>query len=199
MKARSNVIVVLLGLLATLTLFALIGGGCAIKGYNRAIKLDESVKKSWAQVENILQSRYDLIPNLVETVKGYASHEKEIFEAVANARTKYFQAGSQSQKVEAATGFERALSRLLVLQEKYPDLKAQASFAGLMDSIEGTERRLAVERKRYNDSVGASNAYQRTFFGRMFAGWAGIEPAEYFKSVQAAATAPKVDFSPSGP
>jgi hypothetical protein len=106
----------------------LVVGGCAYSGYNKAIRFDESVKSSWAQVENVLQRRYDLIPNLVETVKGYAEHEKTIFTDIAESRTKYFQAGNQAEKVEAANGVERALSRLLMLKETYPDLKAQANF-----------------------------------------------------------------------
>ncbi len=197
MKRRSSVAGVLMVFLLVLGVVALVVGGCAYNGYNRAIRLDESVRSGWAQVENILQSRFDLIPNLVETVKGYAEHEKDIFTAVADARTKYFaadQSGNRGEQVEAAAGFERALSRLLVLQEKYPELKAQDSFRQLMDALEGTERRLAVERMRYNESVAALNTYTRGLLGRLFASWAGVKEAEYFEAPEAAREAPKVDF-----
>ena len=181
-------------LIAGLVLFGCIIGGCALTRYNRAVALDEGVKGAWGQVDNQLQRRFDLIPNLVETVKGYAGHEKELFENIANARTKYFSAGSQNEKVKAASGFGAALSRLLVLKETYPDLKANQSFLQLSAQIEGTENRLSVERKRYNDAVRALNTYARTFIGRMFCSWAGVEQADYFESTEAAKDAPKVSF-----
>lgn len=185
---------VLVGILVVLIGGALLFGGCAISGYNKAVNLNEDVKNKWAQVENQLQRRYDLIPNLVETVKGYAGHEKEVFENIAAARTKYFSAGTRDEKVEAASGVERALSRLLVLREQYPDLKANQNFMSLQAQLEGTENRLSVERKRYNDAVTALNKYTRQFFGRMFTSWAGVEPAEYFKVEEGAKEVPKVKF-----
>jgi len=163
-------------------------------GYDRVITMDENVRASWAQVENQLKRRYDLIPNLVETVKGYAAHEKEIFEHIADARTKYFQAGSVKEKIEASQGLERALSRLLLLQERYPQLRANENFLKLQDSLEGTENRIAVERKRYNDAVRELNTYIRTFFGRFFATLAGVGPAEYYEIPEAEKETPKVDF-----
>ena len=181
-------------LIAGVVLFGCIIGGCALTRYNRAVALDEGVKGAWGQVDNQLQRRFDLIPNLVETVKGYAGHEKELFENIANARTKYFSAGSQNEKVKAASGFGAALSRLLVLKETYPDLKANQSFLQLSAQIEGTENRLSVERKRYNDAVRSLNTYARTFIGRMFCSWAGVEKADYFESTEAAKDAPKVSF-----
>ena len=150
-------------------------------GYNNAIAMDENIKGSWAQVENQLKRRYDLIPNLVETVKGYASHEKELFENIANARTKYFQANSVNDKVKASNQLEGVLSRLLLLREAYPDLKANQSFLKLQDSLEGTENRIAVERKRYNEAVQILNTYIRTFFGRFFASFAGVSKADYYE------------------
>lgn len=168
--------------------------GWVIKGYNNVIALDENVKGSWAQVENQLKRRYDLIPNLVETVKGYASHEKELFEYIADARTKYFQAGSRGQQIEASQGIERALSRLLLLREQYPQLRANENFLKLQDSLEGTENRISVERKRYNDSVRVLNTYIRTFFGRFFAALAGVGQAEYYETPEAEQEAPKVRF-----
>ncbi len=194
MKRRAGVAGTLLALLIAFVVLAVAFGGCGISAYNHVIKLDENVTGKWAQVENQLQRRYDLIPNLVETAKGYASHEKEIFENIAAARTKYFNADSRNEKVEASNGLERALSRLLVLRETYPELKAQESFTRLMDSLEGTENRIATERMRFNESVQALNAYRRQFFGRLVSGWAGIGEAKYFETPKEAETAPKVDF-----
>jgi len=164
------------------------------KGYDNVIAMDENVKASWAQVENQLKRRYDLIPNLVETVKGYASHEKELFENIANARTKYFQADTVKDKVQASGQLEGLLSRLLVLRETYPDLKANESFLKLQDSLEGTENRIAVERKRYNEAVQILNTYIRTFFGRFFAAFAGVSNAEYYEIPEGEKEAPKVKF-----
>ena len=165
-----------------------------VGGYNKAVSLDEGVKGQWAQVENQLKRRYDLIPNLIETVKGYATHEKELFENIAQARTKYFQQQSIKGKIEASKGMERMLSKLLLLREQYPQLKANENFAKLQDSLEGTENRIAVERKRYNDSVKAINTYVRTFFGRFFAGLAGVEKSEYYELPAGEAEVPKVKF-----
>ena len=163
-------------------------------GYDNVIAMDENVKGSWAQVENQLKRRYDLIPNLVETVKGYAGHEKELFENIANARTQYFQAKSPKNKIQASNRLEGFLSRLLVLREAYPQLKANESFLKLQDSLEGTENRIAVERKRYNDAVQLLNTYIRTFFGRFFATFAGVSSAEYYEIPEAEKEAPKVKF-----
>ncbi|MBI4682672.1 MAG: LemA family protein [Nitrospirae bacterium] len=164
------------------------------KGYDNVVAMDENVKASWAQVENQLKRRYDLIPNLVETVKGYAGHEKELFENIANARTKYFQANTVKDKVQASNQLEGVLSRLLVLRETYPDLKANESFLKLQDSLEGTENRIAVERKRYNEAVQLLNTYIRTFFGRFFAAFAGVTNAEYYEIPEGEKEAPKVKF-----
>ena len=163
-------------------------------GYNNAIAMDENIKGSWAQVENQLKRRYDLIPNLVETVKGYASHEKELFENIANARTKYFQANSVNDKVKASNQLEGVLSRLLLLREAYPDLKANQSFLKLQDSLEGTENRIAVERKRYNEAVQILNTYIRTFFGRFFASFAGVSKADYYEVPEGQEATPQVNF-----
>ncbi|MCP4589587.1 MAG: LemA family protein [bacterium] len=180
--------------LALLLLPILIVGGCAISGYNKSIALSEGVDARWAQVENQLQRRFDLIPNLVETVKGYATHEKEVFENVAQARAAYTGASSRAEKVKSAGVLESALSRLLVIREAYPQLKANQNFMTLQAQLEGTENRISVERKRYNDAVKLLNTHCRRFFGRMVAGWAGVEPAEYFEVAEAAQAVPKVDF-----
>jgi LemA protein len=165
-----------------------------ISGYNNVIVMDENISGKWAQVENQLKRRYDLIPNLVETVKGYASHEKELFENIANARTKYFQANTVQNKVKASTQLEGFLSRLLVLREAYPQLKANQNFLKLQDSLEGTENRIAVERKRYNEAVQILNTYIRTFFGRFFATFAGVSKAEYYEISEAEQATPQVKF-----
>jgi LemA protein len=165
-----------------------------IGNYNRAVTMDEGVDSQWAQVENQLKRRYDLIPNLVETVKGYASHEKELFENIARMRTLYFQAKTVGQKIKASQGLEGVLSRLLLLKEAYPQLKANESFLKLQDSLEGTENRIAVERKRYNDAVRAVNTYRRTVFGRFFAAMAGVEQGEYYEPPEAEKALPKVKF-----
>jgi LemA protein len=189
---------VLGGILSGLLILALLGGGCVYQGYNSAIGLDEAVKQRWAQVENELQRRYELIPNLVNTVKGVAGQEQKVFLGVANARKAYFQAqeqGTVAEKAQAAGDVERTLSRLLMLQETYPELKSNESFLKLQDELEGTENRLAVERKRYNDAVQTLNTYVRRFPGTFFASLAGVHSAEYFKIEAEAKTAPKVDFS----
>ena len=162
--------------------------------YNTLVAMRNQVKNAWSQIDVQLKRRYDLIPNLVETVKGYASHEKEIFEHLADARTKYFQAPDVKGKLEATGDFERTLSRLLVLQETYPQLKANETFHKMMDSLEGTENRIAVERKRYNDAVRALNTHIRTVFGSFFAKLAGVKQAEYYQVPEAEKAAPKVKF-----
>ncbi|MGA8573370.1 MAG: LemA family protein [Desulfobaccales bacterium] len=184
----------LLVVLGVIALVVVMVGGWVISGYNRVVTMDENVKTAWAQVDNQLKRRFDLIPNLVETVKGYATHEKEIFEHLADARTKYFQAPDVKGKIEASGDFERALSRLLVLQENYPQLKANETFLKMMDTLEGTENRLAVERKRYNDAVRTLNTYIRTVAGRFFASLAGVKEAEYYQVPEAEKAAPKVKF-----
>ena len=184
-------------ILMVLGIFILVGFiafGMVVKEYNKAINLDENVKNRWAQVENQLKRRYDLIPNLVSTVKGYARHEKELFENIAEARTKYFQAQGVEKKVVAANRLEGVLSRLLMLQEQYPQLKANESFLKLQDSLEGTENRIAVERKRYNDAVRQLNTYTRTFFGRFFAALAGVGKAQYYEVPTREKEVPQVKF-----
>jgi LemA protein len=191
MSRKLRVVLITVGIIV---LIAFMTFGWVIKGYNNAIAMDENVKGRWAQVENQLKRRYDLIPNLVETVKGYAQHEKELFEYIANARTEYFQAKDVKNKIAASNRLEGVLSRLLLLQERYPELKANESFLKLQDSLEGTENRIAVERKRYNDAVQILNTYVRTFFGRFFAAIAGISSAEYYEVPEGEKEVPRVTF-----
>jgi LemA protein len=191
MSKKFKIILIMLGIILVVGFMLL---GTIISGYNRVITMDENVKGKWAQVENQLKRRYDLIPNLVETVKGYAAHEKELFENIAQARTLYFQAKDVKGKINASNQLEGVLSRLLLLQERYPVLKANESFLKLQDSLEGTENRIAVERKRYNESVQILNTYIRTFMGRFYAMVAGVQSAEYYKVPEAEQAVPTVKF-----
>ncbi len=190
----SNKLKIILIAVAVILLFVFMTFSWVIKGRDKAVIMDENIKGKWAQVENQLKRRYDLIPNLIETVKGYATHEKELFEHIANVRTQYFQAKDVKGKIEASNRLEGALSRLLLLREQYPDLKANQSFLKLQDSLEGTENRIAVERKRYNEAVQILNTFTRKFFGRFFANMAGVSKAEYYEVPEAEREAPKVKF-----
>jgi len=164
-------------------------------GYNSAIAKDEEVKSAWAQVENQLQRRNDLIPNLVRTVKGFASQEKEIFTEVTRLRSQWGKSASIENKIKNANAMTGALSRLLVVAENYPQLKSNENFLTLQAQLEGTENRIAVERMRYNRVVKDFNRFQRLFFGRFFAAQAGVtKPAAYFEAVESASNVPEVKF-----
>lgn len=190
----SNGIKTLLIIFAVIAVAAILTIMWGVGQYNQVVSMDEQVKSQWAQVENQLKRRYDLIPNLVETVKGYAKHEKDVFTDIANARTKYFQANTVKDKIQASQQLEGVLSRLLMLQEAFPQLKANESFLKLQDSLEGTENRIAVERKRYNDDVQSLNTYRRTVFGRFIASLAGVNEAQYYEVPQTERETPKVKF-----
>lgn len=167
-----------------------------LKGtYNELVTMDEGVKGAWAQVENQLQRRYDLIPNYVETVKGYASHEKEVFTRVTEARAKVAGAGSIGSKIEANNQLSSALSRLLVVVENYPQLKANTNFTRLQDELAGTENRIAVERRRYNEAVKAYNIRIRSFPTNLIAGMFGFKKATFFEVPKERQEAPEVKFS----
>ena len=166
-----------------------------INGYNRAIQLDENTKAAWAQVENQLQRRNDLIPNLVNTVKGFAKQEREIFTEVTRLRSQWGSAKTVDAKIENANAMSGALSRLLLVAERYPQLKSDQNFLTLQSQLEGTENRISVERRRYNEAVRAFNGFQRKYFGRMFAKAAGVtEPAKYFEAEEKAQEVPVVSF-----
>lgn len=190
----NNTLKTVLIVLGIIVVIGFVVGGSIVGQYNKVISMDEQVKAQWAQVDNQLKRRYDLIPNLVETVKGYATHEREIFENIAQARTQYFQAKTPADKIQASQQLEGVLSRLLVLRETYPQLKANESFLKLQDSLEGTENRIAVERKRYNDAVQILNSYRRSFMGRFIAALAGVGEAKYFETPVAEREVPKVKF-----
>jgi LemA protein len=163
--------------------------------YNGIVSKHETITAKWAQVENQLQRRNDLIPNLVNTVKGYAAHEKTVFENVTNARSQWAKAGTLDEKVKAAGAMDAALARLLLVVENYPELKANQNFLTLQDQLEGTENRIAVERMRYNESVRDYNITVRTFPGNIIAGMFGYKPAtEYFKAEEGAKAVPEVKF-----
>ena len=172
-------------------LLAVSVSGC---GYNRMVTLKEQIDSAWAQVENQLQRRNDLIPNLVEVTKGYAAHEKEVFERIADARSKLIGAGSRAEKIDAAENLGSALSRLLVISEQYPQLKADAQFTRLSDELAGTENRIATERRRYNEAVREYNTYIKQFPQVTFAHWFGFEPEKYFEAPKEAQQVPKVAF-----
>jgi LemA protein len=168
-----------------------------VKGiYNTIVSQDEAVDASWAQVENVLQRRYDLIPNLVNTVKGFATQEREVLTEVTALRSQWANAGSVAEKAQAATGLEAALGRLMVISERYPELKSNQNFLRLQDELAGTENRVAVERRRYNESVQAYNTTIRTFPAVLIANNMGFEKKDaYFDASDGAETAPVVDFN----
>ena len=185
-------------LVAVLVVLLLLGIGIFswyIGGYNRAVNLEQGAEKAWADIDAALQRRLDLVPNLVETVKGYAEHEKELFENIAKSREKYFQAGTRAGKIEATNELSGFLSRLLMLQENYPQLKANENFRDLQVALEGTENRINVARTRYNEAAKLLNSYTRQFFGSFFCKRAGVEKVEYFEATEQAKTeVPKVEF-----
>ena len=168
--------------------------GCGPCGYNRVVTEEQAVESAWSQVENQLQRRADLIPNLVETVKGYARHEKGVFDDIANARAAMLGASSRADKIQTANQFEGAISKLLSISEAYPQLKADANFQRLQDELAGTENRLAVERKRYNDAVQQYNTDIKGIPGAWWAKIGGFQPKEYFKAESGAKAVPKVSF-----
>jgi LemA protein len=170
----------------------MLGAGC---GYNRIVNEEQQVEAAWGQVESQLQRRADLVPNLVETVKGYAKHEKGVFDDIANARSAMMGAGSRADKIAASNQLDSAISRLLVITESYPQLKADQNYARLMDELAGTENRLAVARNRYNEAVQRYNSDVRGIPGAWWAKIGGF-PAqkEYFKADASSHAAPKVSF-----
>lgn len=179
-----------------IVVFIVIVASMAIAGiYNTVVSKHETITAKWAQVENQLQRRSDLVPNLVNTVKGYAAHEKEVLENITNARSQWAKAGSVEDKLKAAGAMDTALSRLLLVAENYPNLKADQTFLSLMDSLEGTENRIAVERMRYNEAVREYNVTVRKIPVNIIAGMFGYKPvSEYFKAEEKARVVPEVNF-----
>ena len=177
-----------------IVVIAIIFGSWYIRTRNEIITLDESINGAWAEIDNQLQRRSDLIGNLVESVRGAMKQEETIFVQIAEARAKLAGAGSVADTGEAYNEVSGALSRLLVVMENYPDLKSGAQMTQLMDELAGTENRIAVARKRYNDEVRRYNTRIRTFPGSMIAGSMGFGSREYFEIDEAARTVPRVNF-----
>ena len=175
-------------------LIILLAAGCGPCGYNRIVNEEQQVEAAWSQVENQLQRRADLIPNLVEVVKGYAKHEKGVFDDIANARAAMLGASSRADKIQTANQFEGAISKIMSIAEAYPNLKADANFQRLMDELAGSENRLAVERKRYNEAVQQYNTDIKGIPGAWWAKIGGFGPKEYFKAESGAKAVPKVSF-----
>lgn len=185
------------GLIVILVIVAIIGIFVIslFGSYNSLVALDENVNTQWANVESKLQRRYDLIPNLVESVKGAMKQEQEVFTAIADARAKLAGAGSVTEKVEASNQLEGALSRLLVVVENYPELKSNQNVTALMDELAGTENRISTERDRYNTVVRDYNKAVRSFPKSILAGMFGFKERPYFEATEGANIAPKVDFN----
>jgi LemA protein len=168
--------------------------GTSACSYNRFVTQEEAIKAQWAQVENQLQRRNDVIPNLVETVKGFAAHEEGVFKAVADARARLAGARSPEETIAAANEQSSALARLLVIAEAYPQLKANESFNRLMDELSGTENRISVERMRYNERVQEYNTARRQFPGNLTAGIFGFKEYPFFQAPEDAKKVPTVNF-----
>jgi LemA protein len=185
------------GMIAILVIAVLLlgVGGCLVGNYNKLVSADQGVKNRWAEVDNQLQRRGDLIGNLVETVKGVASQEQAVFGQIANARAALGGAHTPEQGIAAGQQMDTALSRLLVVVENYPQLQSNAQFSDLMASLEGTENRLSVARMRYNDEAKGYNILVQQFPMNLFAGMFGYKPATYYPVPEAAKALPKVDFS----
>ena len=181
------------GLIA-LTLAALSLTGCS---YNRFVSQEEAVKAQWAQVQNQLQRRNDLIPNLVQTVKGYEQHEEGVFTAISDARSKLLAAKSPGEQIEAANVQISALGRLLAIAENYPQLRANEQFNRLMDELAGTENRIAVERMRYNERIQEYNTARRQFPANVTAKMFGFKEYPFFQAPAEAKQVPKVTFKPT--
>src|SRR6059036_2801558 len=182
--------------LVVLLVVALLLGSSFVSRRNQMVVKHEAVNAAWAQVDVVLQRRADLIPNLVETVKGYAQQEQTVFGDIAKARSALLSAGTPQQKIAANGQLDGALGRLLVVVENYPQLKSNENFLRLQDELAGTENRIAVERKRYNDTLQDYNTYVQQFPNSIFAGWAGFKPnSAYFAASEASRQVPKVNFS----
>jgi LemA protein len=189
-----------LGVIAIMLIIA-VGIGLWYAGSrNEMVRLNEQVKSNWAQVDVVLQRRADLIPNLVATVQGFAAHEETVFDDIAKARTQYMNAQTPADKIAASNQIYPLELKVLALSESYPQLKSNENFLRLQDELAGTENRIAVERKRYNDSIQAYNTYIGVLPNNIFAGWAGFKRNnDYFQAAEAAREVPKVQFPAAKP
>lgn len=189
-KAMGCGVAAIIALLVALALYAGVMGK-----YNKLVDLDEGVAAGWAQVETVLQRRYDLIPNLVNTVKGYAAHEKDVFTEVTRLRSQWGAAKTIDAKAAAASGMESVIGRLLLVAERYPELKANQNFLALQTELAGTENRISVERHRYNEAVRAYNSGVRRFPNNIIAGMFNFAGKHnYFEAADEAQAAPVVQF-----
>jgi LemA protein len=181
---------------ALMLLVALLVGGSYIGSKNEMVRKNEAIKQAWSQVDVVLQRRADLIPNLVATVQGYAAHEQKVFGDIANARAGLLNARTPADKIAANGQLDGAIGRLLLIVENYPNLKADQNFMALQDELAGSENRIAVERRRYNEAIQDYNTFIGLFPNSIFAGWAGFQRNnDYFAASESARQAPKVDFS----
>src|SRR5499425_2486403 len=186
--------------IVVLVLIVLASFGQYVAARNTLVTKDQAVKAAWSQVDIVLQRRADLIPNLVETVKGYAQQEQTVFGDIAKARSALLSAGTPADKIAANQQLDGALGRLLVVVENYPQLKSNENFMRLQDELAGTENRIAVERKRYNDAVQDYNTYISLFPNSLIAGFAGFTRNDaYFKTEEGARQAPRVNFDTNKP
>ena len=200
----NRTLAITLGVIGAIVLVILLCVGWGVSTYNRIVSAEEGVKAGWSQVENQYQRRYDLIPNLVETVKGYAKQEKEVLEGVTNARSRVGQLSVTPEVLndpkafakfqQAQDGLSSALSRLLVVTENYPQLKSNENFLTLQQQLEGTENRISVERKRFNETVQSFNTMIRRFPASVIASMSGFKEKSYFSAAAGAEQAPKVNF-----
>ena len=186
---------VFLGVVAVLVILALLFGGMYVSRRNQMVTLNESVKSDWAQVDVVLDRRSALIPNLVETVKGFAAHEETVYNDIAQARAALGGAQTPKDRIAANGQLDGALSRLLLIVENYPQLKSNENFLRLQDELAGTENRIAVERKRYDDAIQAYNTYIALFPNNIIAGMSGFQRNDaYFTASEAERAVPKVQF-----
>jgi LemA protein len=181
--------------LVVVALLALLVGGAYVSSRNQMVTKNEAVKSAWAEVDVVLQRRADLIPNLVETVKGFAAQEQTVFHDIASARSALLGAKTPADKIAANGQLDGALGRLLLIVENYPQLKSNENFLRLQDELAGTENRIAVERKRYNDALQDYNTFIGLFPNNIFAGWAGFQRNNaYFAASESSREVPKVQF-----
>lgn len=191
---------IVLIVLVAIVLIAFVAFGQYVGVRNTLVAKDQAVKSAWSQVDVVLQRRADLIPNLVETVKGYAQQEQTVFGDIAKARSALLSAGTPQDKINANQQLDGAIGRLLLIVENYPQLKSNENFLRLQDELAGTENRIAVERKRYNDTLQDYNTYLQQFPNNVFAGWAGFRPNEaYFTASEGSRQVPKVNFGTPAP
>src|SRR4051812_29485375 len=196
----SKGLIAVLVVVAILLLIVLFTFGQYVNVKNTLVSKNEAVKAAWSQVDIVLQRRADLIPNLVETVKGYAKQEQTVFGDIAKARSQLLNAGTPEQKISANAQLDGALGRLLLIVENYPQLKSNENFLRLQDELAGTENRIAVERQRYNDTLKDYNIYVQQFPNSLFANWAGFKANEaYFQASEGSRAVPNVNFSTPSP